>query len=97
MKLVLGVYDSGMTNAQVADLAVSAVFGGMSDLQFVSRVYENIAGAQPIPELAAVFVNLLATGAFTRSTLLQAAAATDENAYSIGLAQIELTGLSYAY
>jgi len=91
--LALDLYDSGLSNADVAQLAVDGLFAGHSDEAFIGSLFRNILHVDPSATQLTSLVNLLAQT--TRSDLLVRAASSAENESSIGFAGLEAAGWWY--
>jgi hypothetical protein len=90
----LGLFDSGMTMAQVSERVVS-LMGAGSTADFVNRVYANVVGAAPGDSERATYVGMLEAG-LSQVELLTLAANTQINADRINLSGLQQSGVDYA-
>jgi serralysin len=92
----LQLLDAGASPEQVMGLALKQVLGaGASDQAVVDLLYSNVVGAAPDAAAESQLVALLQSHAFTRDQLAMVAADSAENAASIGLDRLAVTGLAY--
>ena len=96
----LSLFDSGQSTASVASLLVSSgltaqLAGGASHTSFVQWLYKNVVGSAPSADVAAGFVGLLNSGAFTQASLLVLATEHPLNQTNINLVGLAGTGIPY--
>ena len=96
----LSFFDLGRDTAYVCDLIVGAglieaQIGDASDRAWVKYVYRNVVGVDPDPLTELVLINSLASGQFTRSSLLAAAAELPLLEAQVDITGLQATGLAY--
>lgn len=96
----LGLFDSGRDMAYVCDLIVGAglieaQIGDSTDSAWVKHVYKNVVGVEPDALTELVLIDFLASGQFTRSSLLAAAAELPLLEAQVDIAGLQTTGLAY--
>lgn len=87
MAVAIQAYDGIATDQAIAE-AAAGLHAGLSDTQFVITIYENVIGTLPSEPEKDYFVQALANGTYTRGSLLLAAAESDYNVQSSGLANL---------
>ncbi len=95
----LGLFDSGMTMEQVAELALgNGLFpvGGRSNANVVNQLFINIAERPPSSAELSEITYLLDTGAYSQAGLVVVAAETELNATNINLVGLAGSGIEYA-
>ena len=96
----LSLFDLGRNTAYVCDLIVGAglieaQIGDTSDKAWVKHVYKNVVGVDPDPLTELVLIDFLASGQFTRSSLLATAAELPLLEVQIDITGLQTTGLAY--
>jgi len=89
----LGLIDSGMTYAALAELALNAA-GATDNDTVVDRLYQNVLGSRPTASDKSPFVQMLENGT-SKGSLATMAADSSFNATSIGLTGLAATGIEY--
>jgi len=89
----LGLIDSGMTYAALAELALNAA-GTTDNDTVVDRLYQNVLGSRPTASQKSPFVQMLENGT-SKGSLATMAADSSFNATSIGLTGLAETGIEY--
>lgn len=89
----LGLIDSGMTYAALAELALNAA-GAKDNDTVVDRLYQNVLGSHPTASQKSPFVQMLENGT-SKGSLAIMAADSSFNATSIGLTGLAETGIEY--
>ena len=89
----LGLIDSGMTYAALAELALNAA-GAKDNDTVVDQLYQNVLGSRPTASDKSPFVQMLENGT-SRGSLATMAADSSFNATSIGLTGLAATGIEY--
>lgn len=94
----LGLFDSGMTMEQVAEIALgSGLFpGGRSNANVVNQLFNNVVGRLPSVTEHSNFVVQLETGAYTQASLAVLAAEIDLNTANINIVGLAGSGIEYA-
>ncbi|MDP3139092.1 MAG: M10 family metallopeptidase [Burkholderiaceae bacterium] len=94
--IALGLFDAGMTEAEVVGVAIEAALGpAPSHEVFVTSVYRNITGTPPPPNELGFYVDLLKMGAYSQGGLGMLAGQSDANAARIDLVGLAQTGIEY--
>ncbi len=92
----LALADSGMSAAQIMQVALDARLGrGAQSSAVVSLLYSNVVGVAPAPTDLDYFVELIANGAHTATSLGVMASTTNLNESAIGLVGLTQTGLEF--
>ena len=92
----LGYLDSGMSYANLMQLAIDANFGRRgSNSDVVKLLYTNVVGSAPDAATLASYKSLLDKGTYTQATLGVLAADTFENTTNINLIGLAKTGVEY--
>ncbi|MRD49151.1 hypothetical protein GHT07_17890 [Caenimonas koreensis DSM 17982] len=96
----LAMLDSGMSYEQVVGAAAdsarfAAEAGGNSNAQFVDRVFINLVGAPPTPELHDQYVAILNLPGYSQGYLGSLAGDTIYNLNNVNLTGLAQTGLEY--
>lgn len=95
----ISVFDGGMTEQQVAELALGTDFftllaGSRANSAVVTQLYRSVVGVAPDTSTLNYFVGLL-NGGMSQAELLVLAANTDLTAQQINLTGLVQTGISY--
>jgi Ca2+-binding RTX toxin-like protein len=96
----LSLLDGGTTYEQLVSLALGTdlfaqLAGSTSESAFIQFVYRNVVGHGPSAAELGYYVGLLDSGAYTRVSLAVLACETPQNAASIDLVGLAVTGLEY--
>lgn len=91
----LNLFDAGQSMLAVSQLVVD--FMALSNDDFVTTVYRNVAGAAPSPAEHDFYTGLLANngGPYTQAQLLELAANSEANAVSINLTGLQQDGVVF--
>lgn len=87
--------DSGLTDAALASLALTARLGAYTNDALVRHLYENLAGEPAPTPLVDLFVAQLDSGALTPAGLALFAANHAINLQNIGFAELQMHGIAY--
>lgn len=94
--LVLGAVDTGAPLAELASLALRAVFGSSAEnAQVVAHIYTNLFHSSPDATTLRTLTAVLDSGAYSQVDLVQYAAGLDVNAANIDLVGLSARGLEY--
>jgi hypothetical protein len=96
----LSLFDLGRDMSYVCDLIagaglIEAQIGDSTDSAWVKHVYKNVVGVEPDALTELVLIDFLASGQFTRSSLLAAAAELPLLEAQVDIAGLQATGLAY--
>ena len=96
----LSLFDLGRDTAYVCDLIVGAglieaQISDASNKSWVKHVYKNVVGVDPDPLTELVLIDFLASGQFTRSSLLATAAELTLLEAQVDITGLQTTGLTY--
>ena len=96
----LSLFDLGRDMAYVCDLIagarlIEAQIGDSTDSAWVKHVYKNVVGVDPDPLTELVLIDFLASGQFTRSSLLATAAELPLLEAQVDITGLQTTGLAY--
>ena len=94
--IAISIYDQGMTETQIARLALNAVLGtNPSNKAVVELLYKNLTGFQPDPLSEALYVGMINNGTYTQESITVMAVNLDVNKTNINITGLSQTGIEY--
>jgi hypothetical protein len=94
--IAISIYDQGMTDTQIARLALNAVLGeNPSNKAVVELLYKNLVGVQPDPLSEALYVGMINNRTYTQESITVMAVNLDLNKSNVNLVGLSQTGIEY--
>jgi len=94
--IAISIYDQGMTDTQIARLALNAVLGeNPSNKAVVELLYKNLVGVQPDPLSEALYVGMINNRTYTQESITVMAVNLDLNKSNVNIVGLSQTGVEY--